>query len=225
MDAIHIKFGQKPFRKQILTHLMKSKILKYSQQFFPHWNGVKKNGNIKNGYRFRRCTIFIKKNRSWRYLEQCWKYSWQCRCQQQCFLGGWQNICPKGAKRTCCNDWHGFCRVGETRRRKTRRCVGYPLWKSLSGRLSPNRLLSYDNYEFDIDFDWNIKACNTAFCVIKNEKLLRYYTDKSIEFMRHTSEQNDRLAYMVFAEQRMLPMCAKKLNMSIMSFSDLNRLF
>ena len=30
--------------------------------------------------------------------------------------------------------------------------------------------------------------------------------------MRHTSEQNDRLAYMVFAEQRMLPMCAKKLN-------------
>ena len=82
-----------------------------------------------------------------------------------------------------------------------------------------------DNYEFDIDFDWNIKACNTAFCVIKNEKLLRYYTDKSIEFMRHTSEQNDRLAYMVFAEQRMLPMCAKKLNISIMSFSDLNRLF
>ena len=82
-----------------------------------------------------------------------------------------------------------------------------------------------DNYEFDNDFDWNIKACNTAFCVIKNEKLLRYYTDKSIEFMRHTSEQNDRLAYMVFAEQRMLPMCAKKLNMSIMSFSDLNRLF
>ena len=60
---------------------------------------------------------------------------------------------------------------------------------------------------------------------IKNEKLLRYYTDKSIEFMRHTSEQNDRLAYMVFAEQRMLPMCAKKLNMNIMSFSDLNRLF
>ena len=77
----------------------------------------------------------------------------------------------------------------------------------------------------DTDFDWNIKACNTAFCVIKNEQLLRYYTDKSIEFMRHTNEQNDRLAYMVFAEQRMLPMCAKKLNMSIMSFSDLNRLF
>lgn len=27
-----------------------------------------------------------------------------------------------------------------------------------------------DNYEFDIDFDWNIKACNTAFCVIKKRK-------------------------------------------------------
>ena len=89
----------------------------------------------------------------------------------------------------------------------------------------PKDFFHMDNYEFDNDFDWNIKACNTAFCVIKSEKLLRYYTDKSIEFMRHTSEQNDRLAYMVFAEQRMLPMCAKKLNMSIMSFSDLNRLF
>ena len=89
----------------------------------------------------------------------------------------------------------------------------------------PKDFFHMDNYEFDNDFDWNIKACNTAFCVIKNEKLLRYYTDKSIEFMRHTSEQNDRLAYMVFAEQRMLPMCAKKLNMSIMSFSDLNKLF
>ncbi|WP_455056258.1 hypothetical protein, partial [Megamonas funiformis] len=89
----------------------------------------------------------------------------------------------------------------------------------------PKDFFHMDNYEFDNDFDWNIKACNTAFCVIKNEQLLRYYTNKSIEFMRHTSEQNDRLAYMVFAEQRMLPMCAKKLNMSIMSFSDLNRLF
>ena len=73
----------------------------------------------------------------------------------------------------------------------------------------PKEFFHMDNYEFDNDFDWNIKACNTAFCVIKNEQLLRYYTDKSIEFMRHTNEQNDRLAYMVFAEQRMLPMCAK----------------
>ncbi len=89
----------------------------------------------------------------------------------------------------------------------------------------PKDFFHMDNYEFDNDFDWNIKACNTAFCVIKNEKLLRYYTDKSIEFMRHTSEQNDRLAYMVFAEQRMLPMCANMLNMSIMAFSVLNRLF
>jgi hypothetical protein len=82
-----------------------------------------------------------------------------------------------------------------------------------------------DNYQFDNHLDWNIKACNTAYSVIKNEKLLRYYTDKSIEYMRHTCEQNDGLAYIVLAEQRMLPMCAKKLDMSIMSYSDLNRLF
>ncbi len=89
----------------------------------------------------------------------------------------------------------------------------------------PKSYFHMKDYSFAADFDWNLKACNTAFCIIKNNKLLKYYTEQSIEFMRHTDEKNDRLKYMVFAEQRLLPMCAKKLGMSAGSFSDLDSLF
>lgn len=89
----------------------------------------------------------------------------------------------------------------------------------------PKEYFHMKNYSFDDELDWNLKACNTAFCVIKNDALLKYYTEQSINFMRHTDEQNDRLKYMVFAEQRLLPMCAKKLNMSVSAFSNLEKLF
>ncbi len=81
------------------------------------------------------------------------------------------------------------------------------------------------DYEFDSRFDWTLRACNTAFCVIKDEELLRYYTEESIKFMRHAADTDDRLTYMVFAEQRLLPMCAKKLHKSVSAFSDLGSLF
>lgn len=80
-------------------------------------------------------------------------------------------------------------------------------------------------YEFDADFDWSLRACNTALCLIKDEELLRYYTEQSVDFMRHADEEEDTLKYMVFAEQRLLPMCAKKLGVEMMAFSSLDRLF
>lgn len=89
----------------------------------------------------------------------------------------------------------------------------------------PKSYFNMKEYGFDEYFDWSLRACNTAFCIIKNQDFLKYYTNKSIEFMQHTDEQNDRLAYMVFAEQRLLPMCAKKMDIDVMAFSDLNRLF
>lgn len=89
----------------------------------------------------------------------------------------------------------------------------------------PKEHFNMKDYSFDEDFDWRLKACNTAFCVIKNDDLLKYYTEQSIKFMRSTDEKDDRLTYMVFAEQRLLPMCAKKLNKSVAAFSDLKRLF
>lgn len=81
------------------------------------------------------------------------------------------------------------------------------------------------NYTFDKRLDWSLNACNTAFCVIKNNGLLKLYTDKAIEFMRSAEETNDRLAYMVFAEQRLLPMCASLMGIQPEAFSNLDALF
>lgn len=80
-------------------------------------------------------------------------------------------------------------------------------------------------YEFDSEYDWTEKACNTAFLYIKDERFLKYYTDSAIEFMKNAADCDDTLTYMVFAEQRLLPMCAKKTDKNIFVFSTLEKLF
>lgn len=66
------------------------------------------------------------------------------------------------------------------------------------------------NYSFDDDFDWSVKASNTALLYIQNEEFRDYYCDESIKFMENAQNTDDTLSYMIFAEQRLLPMCAKK---------------
>ncbi|MGN0149486.1 MAG: DUF6734 family protein [Clostridia bacterium] len=82
-----------------------------------------------------------------------------------------------------------------------------------------------NGYSFDDSWNWSLKACNTAFCVFKNQELIDYYTSEAIRFMENAADTNDPLKYMVFAEQRLLPMCADKMNLYYSAFSDLNRLF
>ena len=82
-----------------------------------------------------------------------------------------------------------------------------------------------DGYAFDPDWDLSLRACNTAFAVIKNQRLLEYYTDEAFRFMENAADGGDALTYMVFAEQRLLPICAKKLGLKITVLSDLERLF
>ena len=82
-----------------------------------------------------------------------------------------------------------------------------------------------DGYEFDADWDLTLRACNTAFAVIKNEKLREYYTAEAFRFIENAENVDDALTYMVFAEQRLLPLCAKKLGMEITVLSNLERLF
>jgi hypothetical protein len=89
----------------------------------------------------------------------------------------------------------------------------------------PKEHFKMNDYSFDESLDWTQKACNTAFCIIKDNELLKFYTEESIKFMRHAAEEDDRLTYMVFAEQRLLPMCAKRMNKTVSSFSSLERLF
>lgn len=83
-----------------------------------------------------------------------------------------------------------------------------------------------NNYNFDNGWDWGVDALNTAFCVFKNDNLLKYYTSEAVRFMENTADEvDDTLKYMVFAEQRLLPMCAKKMGLYYSSFSNLDRLF
>lgn len=75
------------------------------------------------------------------------------------------------------------------------------------------------------DWNWEVQACNTAFWVIQSPPLLKYYTDTAIDFMINAEKNDDPLRYMVFAEQRLLPMCADKLGIPVHAFSQLERLF
>ena len=84
---------------------------------------------------------------------------------------------------------------------------------------------SPDFYGIDDDFDWDICPCNTAFVYINDDAFLQYYTKKSIDFMQKEYVSADPLTYMVFAEQRLFPMCAAKLKTPVYYFSDLERLF
>lgn len=80
-------------------------------------------------------------------------------------------------------------------------------------------------YTFDPRWDFSLKAFNTAFAVIKSQTLLEYYTDEAIRFMKNAKHGGDPLTYMVFAEQRLLPICAKRLGLEVTVLSDLDKLF
>ena len=81
-----------------------------------------------------------------------------------------------------------------------------------------------EGYSFDPKLDIYERPANTAFYVIKNETLKREYTAAAFKFMESTAG-DDRLTYMVFAEQRLLAMTAKRLGIPIGEFSDMERLF
>lgn len=71
------------------------------------------------------------------------------------------------------------------------------------------------DYQFDNEFDWNVPASNTAFLYIKDNEFKNYYCDEAIKFMKNSAKTDDHLSYMVFAEQRLLSMCAKKKDIDI----------
>lgn len=79
-------------------------------------------------------------------------------------------------------------------------------------------------YIFDPDSDWGEQPSNMAFYVIANEALKNSYTDAAIEFME-SSLDGDSLTYMVFAEQRLISMIAKKLNIEVNAISTAEKLF
>ena len=79
-------------------------------------------------------------------------------------------------------------------------------------------------YVFNPNLDWRLKPANTAFYVMKNRDLKDLYVKEAMEFIKN-SEDDDNLTYMVFAEQRLLPMCANMLGIETKEFSNIEKLF
>lgn len=81
-----------------------------------------------------------------------------------------------------------------------------------------------DTYTFDNEWDWRIKPQNTAFTYISDKEFKDYYTSSSIEFMRNLKLGDNRIVNMVFAEQRLISMCSKKMGINIHELFSLEEL-
>ena len=82
-----------------------------------------------------------------------------------------------------------------------------------------------DGYFLDKGLDWTVLPSNTAFMYISNEDLKEYYTESAINFMKNLDNNSDKIANMVFAEQRLISMCAKMKNIDINEIMTLEELF
>jgi hypothetical protein len=87
--------------------------------------------------------------------------------------------------------------------------------------LSPEKLKKRANYQFDSEWDWTELPCNMSFAYFANKDFKKYYTDCSIDFMSGNDEYpKEMVSQMVFAEQRLVSMCAKKINVPVYYFLD-----
>ena len=82
-----------------------------------------------------------------------------------------------------------------------------------------------DSYTFPDGLDYTMPALNTAFLYMPEEDFKQYYTSQAITFMKKAKKGGDYLTYMVFAEQRLLPMLAKKCGVEYTTLLDKDTLF
>lgn len=74
-------------------------------------------------------------------------------------------------------------------------------------------------------FDLTVPAANTALAWFTDESFKNHYCETALDFMRCAQPNGDRLIYMVFAEQRLLPMLAVRERIPLAALSDLPALF
>lgn len=70
-------------------------------------------------------------------------------------------------------------------------------------------------YDFPSAWDFTLPAANTAFLYLPDEGFKARYTDAALAFMRALQNGVEPVVSMCFAEQRILPMCAKAEGMSL----------
>jgi hypothetical protein len=75
-----------------------------------------------------------------------------------------------------------------------------------------------EGYSFNPNWNYDIYPANTCMLYLADENFKNYYTDTAIDFMKNTAETDENLCHMVFAEQRLLAMCAWEREKEISSF-------
>jgi hypothetical protein len=81
-----------------------------------------------------------------------------------------------------------------------------------------------EGYHFPDEWDWSLLPCNTAFLYIADDGLKRLYTDNAIRFMNNVIDGLNNTATMVFAEQRLLAICAGSQGVPVKSLLDIDGL-
>lgn len=74
-------------------------------------------------------------------------------------------------------------------------------------------------------FDESVLPLNTAFLYLPDNDFKEFYTAQAIAFMKSAVPCDDRLCYMVFAEQRMAAMCAEYTGTPVKTLLDKDHLF
>lgn len=89
---------------------------------------------------------------------------------------------------------------------------------------APSAFVLAPSYHFPTNWNWHEPACNTALTYFGNDTLRKTYVGQAIDFMQ-AARGRDGLIYMVFAEQRLLAMCAQACGVPIHAFSTEQDLF
>ncbi|MGN1110222.1 MAG: hypothetical protein ACI4QY_01115, partial [Oscillospiraceae bacterium] len=75
------------------------------------------------------------------------------------------------------------------------------------------------------EFSEEVLPLNTAFLYVPDNDFKEFYTSQAISFMKSAVDCDDYLKYMVFAEQRLVAMCADYTDTPVKTLLDKDRLF
>lgn len=84
-----------------------------------------------------------------------------------------------------------------------------------------SELTTAPGYSFQDWMDWTVKPCNTAFAFFSDESLKSFYFQEAVRFMTGNDQPSVYVnSQMVFAEQRLLAMCAKHMGVDVFTLVE-----
>jgi hypothetical protein len=82
-----------------------------------------------------------------------------------------------------------------------------------------------EDYIFNPDYKYSEEPLNTAFLYLPDESFKQFYVNMALDFMKAAKNCNDNLCYMVYAEQRLLALCAGYLQQPVETLLDKDKIF